>query len=56
MEDNDDDKTDLDRSTILKAVKLFGGKTVWVLIIVSFGLTNVISKFRDFQVKNISSQ
>jgi len=53
MVDEDDLKEDLDNATIWKTMHMAGGPIAWVIIVSSFFISSIYSKWAQYQTKSI---
>merc|ERR1712166_956651 len=55
MKDEDDKKEDLDNATIWATMHKAGGPLAWVAIVSSFFVTEMFSKWGEYQLKTLST-
>lgn len=55
MKDEDDEKEELEKSTIMKAVNTIGGKAFWAFMFMSYLIQSVYGKYNDYVLKNMSA-
>jgi len=55
MKDEDDKKEDLDNATIWATMHKAGGPLAWVAIVLSFFVTEIFSKWGDYQLQSLST-
>lgn len=56
MKDDDDEKEELESGILMKAVKNIGGIAFWVLMFSAYIAMSLWNKYRDFKLKNMSSE
>ena len=54
VKDDDDEKEELDKGIIMKAVNTIGGKGFWLFMFLSYACQSLWHKSMDFKLKNMS--
>jgi ABC-type proline/glycine betaine transport system ATPase subunit len=55
LKDEDDEKEELDKDIIMKAINTIGGKTFWFCMFMSYAAQSLWHKSMDYKLKNMSA-